>query len=361
MDEQERAWRQLADEAFAHLTQWRQEHPTATFAEIEAATDTHLAAMRARMLRDVALASAAVGTPATCPACGARMQARGKETRTLVTITTKRLRSRAPAPFAPPVVRGFSPLDEELALLPGPLTPGLQETLVRLGTVVPFGRAARLFTHCTHTTVSESTARRLTERAGTTYAAVQDAEAVALTRHVPECRDAPRCQLLSADGAMVPLRGGVWGEVKLLAIGAVGEAAGRERMGRAYGSIELLLPHDRCPDLRRARPRRNTPARDGAGGGGLCGDGWRGVAARIGRSAPPGCGAHSRFRARGGVRDAGGTGGVGADTVGCRHGAPPSCMIEVGDAARVVAAIQALLTRTAPPRRGRWWRRVSAI
>jgi hypothetical protein len=121
------------------------------------------------------------------------------------------------------VARGFSPLDEELALLPGPLTPRLQETLVRLGTVLPFGRAARLFTHCTHTTVSESTARRLTERAGATYAAVQEAEASALARTLPACADAPRCQLLSADGAMVPLRGGVWGEVKLLAIGEVGE------------------------------------------------------------------------------------------------------------------------------------------
>jgi hypothetical protein len=84
-DEQERTWRTLADAAFADLTQWRREHPRATFAEIEAATDAHLAAMRARMPRDVALASAAVTTPTTCPACGARMQARGRETRTLVT------------------------------------------------------------------------------------------------------------------------------------------------------------------------------------------------------------------------------------------------------------------------------------
>lgn len=121
------------------------------------------------------------------------------------------------------MARGFSPLDEELALLPGPLTPGLQETLVRLGTVLPFARAARLFTHCTHTRVSEATARRVTERTGATYAAIQDAEAVALAHRVPECTDAPQCQLLSADGAMVPLRGGVWGEVKLLAIGEVGE------------------------------------------------------------------------------------------------------------------------------------------
>jgi len=85
VEDQESQWRQLADEAFVHLTQWRREHPTATFAEIEAATDDHLAGMRARLLRDVALASAAVSMPATCPACGARMQARGTETRTLIT------------------------------------------------------------------------------------------------------------------------------------------------------------------------------------------------------------------------------------------------------------------------------------
>jgi len=120
------------------------------------------------------------------------------------------------------VVRGFSPLDEELALLPGALTPPLQETLVRLGTVLPFGRAARLFTHCTQTPVSESTARRLTERAGAIDAAEQDEQATRLGRTLPECADAVPCQLLSADGAMVPLVGGTWGEVKLLAIGAVG-------------------------------------------------------------------------------------------------------------------------------------------
>ncbi len=82
LKDQKSQWRQLADDAFAHLTAWRTEHPKATFAEIEAATDDHLAGMRARLLRDVALASAAVTTPATCPACGVRMHARGSETRT---------------------------------------------------------------------------------------------------------------------------------------------------------------------------------------------------------------------------------------------------------------------------------------
>ena len=39
---------------------------------------------------------------------------------------------------------GFSPLDEELGLLPGRLTPRLQEALVRLSTQIPsFAKAAR--------------------------------------------------------------------------------------------------------------------------------------------------------------------------------------------------------------------------
>ena len=40
--------------------------------------------------------------------------------------------------------RAFSPLDDELALLPGALTPSLQEDLVRLGVWMPFGRAAMM-------------------------------------------------------------------------------------------------------------------------------------------------------------------------------------------------------------------------
>ena len=41
---------------------------------------------------------------------------------------------------------GFSPLDEELGLLPGTLTPALQEGVVRLGAWVPFARAAEFLT-----------------------------------------------------------------------------------------------------------------------------------------------------------------------------------------------------------------------
>jgi hypothetical protein len=42
---------------------------------------------------------------------------------------------------APLAAGSFFPLDEELELLPGSLTPGLEEMLVRLGNWMPFAQA----------------------------------------------------------------------------------------------------------------------------------------------------------------------------------------------------------------------------
>ena len=75
---------------------------------------------------------------------------------------------------------GFSPLDEELGLVPGALTPRLHERLVRLGTWLPFRPAARMLAVFTGVTVSEATARRQTEAAGAAYVAAQTAEAAQL-------------------------------------------------------------------------------------------------------------------------------------------------------------------------------------
>src|SRR5258707_1168904 len=50
---------------------------------------------------------------------------------------------------APPAKRGFSPLDEELALLPGQLTPLLQDHLAHLGTWMPFAHAAQMLSRFT--------------------------------------------------------------------------------------------------------------------------------------------------------------------------------------------------------------------
>jgi hypothetical protein len=127
----------------------------------------------------------------------------------------------APTPSVPPVGRGFSPLDDELKLLPGSLSPTLVEGLVRLSSWATFEPAAKMLEHFAKVSVSKATAVRSAERAGEAYVEVQAAEVEGLERALPPCPEGPAVQQLSVDGAMVPLVGGVWAEVKTLAIGAV--------------------------------------------------------------------------------------------------------------------------------------------
>jgi hypothetical protein len=115
--------------------------------------------------------------------------------------------------------RAFSPLDEELDLLPGTLTPRLQEQLAHLGTWMPFGPAAKMFARFTGVAVSPAMARRLTEVLGRASAAVQAAEVEWLCEELPAVPAGPEQALVSVDGAMVPLCGGEWAEVKTLVIG----------------------------------------------------------------------------------------------------------------------------------------------
>jgi hypothetical protein len=71
--------------------------------------------------------------------------------------------------------------------------------------------------------VSEATARRYTERHGQAYESVQTAAVIEIETQLPEPPDGPAKQLLSVDGAMVPLVGGAWAEVKTIVIGEIGE------------------------------------------------------------------------------------------------------------------------------------------
>jgi len=121
----------------------------------------------------------------------------------------------------PPAGQAFFPLDEELALAPGYLTPYVRERVVRLATWMSFVRAGREMAHFTGITVGGTTVRRLTERAGAAYVAVQTAAVTLLERELPAPPEGPAVQYLSVDGAMVPLVGGVWAEVRTLALGAV--------------------------------------------------------------------------------------------------------------------------------------------
>ncbi len=108
---------------------------------------------------------------------------------------------------------------------------------MRLGASVPFAEAAALLAHFTGVRVGAETVRRLTEAAGAAQVAVATAAVAELERTLADGPRGPAVQLLSVDGAMVPLRAGVWTEVKTLAVGAVeATAAGPQTARLSYFS-----------------------------------------------------------------------------------------------------------------------------
>ncbi len=121
---------------------------------------------------------------------------------------------------ARPVGSGFFPLDHELDVQEGSLTPAQQERLILLASWMPFARACEMMTRLLGVQVSEATTRRHTYTAGTAYEAVQTAQASEQAAPV-ESSAVPAPMMVSPDGAFVPLVGGVWGEVKTVVIGRV--------------------------------------------------------------------------------------------------------------------------------------------
>lgn len=124
-------------------------------------------------------------------------------------------------PLARSAAQGFFPLDEELALLPGRFTPSLQEALVRLGTRMPFAAAVQDLKFFAHVTTTAATLRRHTETVGAAYVALQTEAVERLERTAPPAPEGPVRQLVSVDGATVPLLHGEWAEVKTVAIGDI--------------------------------------------------------------------------------------------------------------------------------------------
>ena len=145
---------------------------------------------------------------------------------------------------------------------------------MRLGSWAPCAAAARLLAACTHTTRSEPTVRRQTAAAGAAYVAVQAVAVAALERELPAAASAAVRQL-RVDGALVPLVGGGWAEVKTLALGLVeapGDGAAVRASQRSYCS--RLADHATCTRLALVETARRGVADagvvvalgDGAGG-----------------------------------------------------------------------------------------------
>ncbi len=120
------------------------------------------------------------------------------------------------------VGKAFFPLDEVLGLGRERLTPHAYESLVRWGARMPFGKALEEVAFSLGVLVSEPTARRYTQAAGAAYVDWQTAEVERLEQETPPPLAGAEKMFFSADGAMVPLVGGEWTEVKTLTIGAIG-------------------------------------------------------------------------------------------------------------------------------------------
>ena len=146
----------------------------------------------------------------------------------------------------------------------GPLTPSLVEDLALLGSWLPFGQAAKNVGHFRRIEVSEATARRITEQSGAAYVEFQTEEAGLLEAETREAPAGPGLQQLSVDGAMVPLLGGEWAEVKTLAIGTIDEADRKgEARARDLSYFSRMTDHLRFAHLATVETHRRGTERAG--------------------------------------------------------------------------------------------------
>ena len=117
--------------------------------------------------------------------------------------------------------QAFFPLDEQLGVLGGGVSPRGEEVLVRLSSWMPFEDARELLQEVLGIQVSKATARRLTLASGQAQLVVEETEQERLTQDLPPAPAGAEKQAMSGDGAMVHLVGGEWAEVKTLALGEV--------------------------------------------------------------------------------------------------------------------------------------------
>lgn len=115
----------------------------------------------------------------------------------------------------------FFPLDEQLGLLGGGLTPRGEELLVRLSSWMPYESAREMLEEMLGVQVSKASACRATLHTGQAALGVWEAEVERLKQEAPQAPAGAEKQALSGDGAMVHLVGGEWVEVKTLALGEV--------------------------------------------------------------------------------------------------------------------------------------------
>lgn len=226
LDKNDPGMQKLVNEIVSGLAEWRQQNPKATFGEIEQETMKRMGQLQARMMQEMAMESKArdwePGSEPICPECGEKMKKRSEQERRLQTQGGGEVVLKRAYAICPRCGAEIFPLDEELALIPGSLTPLMHESLVRLGAWMPFGRDTEFMKEMLGVSVSKSMSVRATEAAGAAYVSLETEEADRIEKEAPKAVGGVEKMVMSADGAMVPLVGGEWAEVKTLVIGEVG-------------------------------------------------------------------------------------------------------------------------------------------
>ena len=105
------------------------------------------------------------------------------------------------------------------------MTPRAHEALVRLAAWMSFEHACELLDDLLGMRVSASRSRRYTYQAGQAALAVQQAAAQRIHEELPEPPEGAERQVISADGAFVPLVGGEWAAVTTLLVAEVVQTA----------------------------------------------------------------------------------------------------------------------------------------
>lgn len=139
---------------------------------------------------------------------------------------------------------------------------------MRLATWMPFAQAAESLAFFWQVSLGATTVRQQTEAAGAAYVAVQTAAVARLECEQPPVPAGPPLQQLSADGAMVPLVGGAWAEVKTLVIGTVGAPVLVDGEPRVHASdlsyFSRLTDHETFARLALVETHRRGVATAGA-------------------------------------------------------------------------------------------------
>lgn len=132
-------------------------------------------------------------------------------------------------------------------MLPGRWSPRLQQIVTLLGALLPFGQVPPLLGLVSQVSISRGSVRRMTEASGAALVTLEEVESERIRATLPVPAAGPMRQQVSVDGAMVPIVGGEWREVKTMVIGELD--AGEAGHAGHLSYVSRVLEADRFAEL----------------------------------------------------------------------------------------------------------------